>query len=277
MTGEGSAPASSANLGPGFDILGLALDVRCSVKAHRADSWSVDSDRGDPDEATMFALEAVTAPGAWHLQITSTIPVARGLGSSAALLAAAAAATRRWQGGVADPDEVFTVVAEAEGHPDNAAATVYGGLVAVTGGSVHQLELSPDLVAVLAVPNQELSTTAARAVLPDEVPSDVVARSVTRVAFLIEGMRTADPVAFAAAAGDELHEPYRAALAPITSVLMDAARGAGALHVCWSGAGPSILAVVTVESRDAVVEAMGAVLGTDGEVLMPAMTSQGLL
>lgn len=277
MTGEASAPASSANLGPGFDVLGLALELRCRVRVHPAAEWVVDSDQGDPDPGMLDALRSVAAEGDWHVEARSEIPVERGLGSSAALLTAVAAATRRSRGLAVEPHEVFTLVADAEEHPDNAAPAVFGGLVAVADGVVHALDMAENLVPVVAVPDSRLSTGDARKALPDLVPHDAARRSVARAVFLVEALRSGDPGLFSAAVGEELHEPHRADLSPITAKLKTTAVEAGALHACWSGAGPSVLAFVTEDSRKLVVERLETVLGDEGgAVLTPAVARRGL-
>lgn len=277
MTGEASAPASSANLGPGFDVLGLALELRCRVRVHPAAEWVVDSDQGDPDAGMLEALQSVAAEGEWHVEAHSEIPVERGLGSSAALLAAVAAATRRSRGSDVVAHEIFSLVAEAEGHPDNAAPAVFGGLVAVASGVVHGLDMAPGVVPVVAVPDDRLATGEARKALPDRVAHDVARRSVARGVFLVEALRTGESDLFAAAVGEELHEPHRAHLSPITAELVEAARAAGAVHACWSGAGPSVLALASEASQRSVVDHLSGLLGDRGFVLTPALALQGLL
>jgi homoserine kinase len=189
----------------------------------------------------------------------------------------AAAAALESSIGEARLERVFRIAAAAEGHPDNAAAAVYGGLVAVGAlGGVRRLALHPSLMVVVGVPDAVLPTAEARAALPAEVPRGVAARTAARVAFLVEGLRTADPQALREAAGDEFHEAPRRHLAPVSDHLSDAARSAGALHAAWSGAGPSVLAICIEDHRDAVRVAMSEVLGDLGVVLLPAIDREGV-
>ena len=153
------------------------------------------------------------------MDIDSEIPVARGLGSSAALAVAVGAAALRAAGRNLDHDAVFKAAAACDGHPDNAAAAVYGGLVAVAGTTVRHLTIADTLIPVLAVPNTTLPTAEARDALPNTLPHAAAARSAARAAFLVEGLRTGDATALTAAGGDELHEGPRANLSPVSRTL----------------------------------------------------------
>src|SRR3990172_851835 len=258
-----SAPASAANLGPGFDVLALSLELRLTVDAEPADQWEI---VGERDDSTM-AVVASTGVPPMRVEIASDVPVGRGLGSSAALRAAVAAAALADDGDV-DRDEVFRRVAAGEGHPDNAAATVFGGLVAVAvDGSVMRLAVHPSLLVVTAVPAYPVSTERARDVLPEQVPRQVAIRTASRVAFLVEGLRNADAEALEAAAGDEIHEIPRAPPSPLSYDLVRAARAAGALHASWSGAGPAVIAFATEQTVDEVSAALRSTLGGEGDVL----------
>lgn len=272
-----SAPASSANLGPGFDVLALALALRCRVSVEQSEGWEVvGPDGGHDDQLQSLIWDVAGAAPPHRVEVVSDIPIGRGLGSSAALRVAAAAALEASSGEMR-LERVFRIAAEAEGHSDNAAAAVYGGLVAVGAlGEVRRLAMHPSLVVVVAVPDAALPTAEARAVLPAEVSRGVAVRTAARVAFLIEGLRTADPQALREAGGDEFHEEPRRHLSPLSHHLGFAARAAGALHAAWSGAGPSVLAICTEERRDAVRVAMSEVLGESGQVLLPAVDHEGV-
>ncbi len=280
MTGIASAPASSGNLGPGFDTLALALDLRCRVEAEPAAVTAIVDADGVPRpvEGGEIVARAVAAVGPpMTLRIDSAIPRGRGLGSSAAVAAATAAASLGAQGLGVDRDRVFHVVADLEGHGDNAAAAVYGGLQAACTASSRRLELHPELLPIVAIPDFELRTGDARAALPDAVALTMAARTIARVVFLVEGLRTGDRDALTHARGDELHEEPRSALSPLTTRLVRAALDAGAVHAAWSGAGPSALAFVTEERLDAVEGALGTVLGSVGEVRRLAVDHDGLV
>jgi len=279
MIGTASAPASSGNLGPGFDTLALALELRCTVEAEPASMTVVVGDDGTqvaPRRGEIVA-EAVAAVGPpMTLRIHSEIPQRRGLGSSAAVAAATAAAAIRATGGSVDRHRIFTLVAALEGHGDNAAAAVFGGLQAACVESARALEFHAGLMPLVAVPDVELRTDDARVALPATFPTEVVARTIARAVFLVEGLRTGDPGAFRHARGDEIHEAPRAALSPVTTRLVEAALDAGAVHAAWSGAGPSALALVTAETAAAVETALATVLGATGVVRRLPVDAEGL-
>ena len=269
MKGRATAPASSGNLGPGFDVLALALDLVCHVAAEPADEWRITEDgeshQPEPDNFVRRAVASMTE-GAFHLEIENTIPRARGLGSSAAVGVASGAAALRSLGREPTSEFLFELVSDIEGHADNAAAAVYGGLVATGGGVVRHLEVHPDLRIVVGIPDAPLATAEARSVLSAGIVRAAAARNLARVVFLVDGLRTGDPVALGAAGGDELHEEPRRDLSPVTAHLMAAARRAGAFHAAWSGAGPTAIAFAPVPACDDIEAAMVEVLEGAGEV-----------
>ncbi len=239
------APASSANLGPGFDALGVALECYVSVEVEPASSLSVHTEgqgAGLFDDASHLAARVVAevlGHDRFSVSVRSQIPVARGMGSSAALAAAAAAAA-----GAADP---FAVAAAHDGHPENAAASVFGGLVAsatVEGRLVHApLPLSDDLAFVLAIPERNLSTPEARQVLPDHYARADVVFNLGRMGLLLAGLADPDRL-MAAATEDRIHQPARSTLFPEAPALLAGLVEAGALAASWSGAGPALVGIV---------------------------------
>lgn len=256
-----SAPATTANLGPAFDTIALALSRRCVVRARLADEWSV-SHVGEhrPADAehdgVVAAARQAIGDRPLALEVDNQVPLARGVGSSAAAFVAGAAAALRATGQDAAPDRVFRVAADMEGHADQAAAAVYGGLVlAPAEGMPLRLPIHPSLRPVVAVPDTRLPTSEARAVLPNRYHRDVVIRSVARTAALTAGLITGDPEMLAAAHGDEIHEAPRDALSPDVGKLIDVAKRAGALHAARSGAGPSVVAIATIDSAARVAAA----------------------
>jgi homoserine kinase len=279
---EASAPASSANLGPGFDCLALALDLRCTVRAAPSREWSVHhtgSHIPDPghDAVLAAARAAVGEDRPLALEVHSDIPLGRGLGSSAAAFAAGAAAAWRAVGEPSGPARVYQLVAGLEAHPDNAAAAVYGGFVLVgAAGSVHRLAPPDSLAIVLVIPDRPLSTVEARTVLPARFERAVTVRSLARVAALMAGLLSVDDELLAAAAGDEIHEAPRAALRPEVGAWMAAAREAGALHAAWSGAGPSMIAFVRRTSVETLADALRDRVAGEADVVVPAIADQGL-
>jgi homoserine kinase len=255
------APASSANLGPGFDALAVALQCYVSVDIQEAPALRVHSEgegAGLFDDASHLAARvAAQVLGHDHFAVTvrSQIPLARGLGSSAALAAAAAAAA-----GAEDP---FAVAAAYDGHPENAAASVFGGLVAagtVGARPVHApLPLSDDLAFVAVIPERDLATPEARGVLPETLPLTDVVFNLGRMGLLVAGL--ADPdVLMPEAMDDRIHQPARTALFPEAPQLLHALVDAGALAASWSGAGPTLIGVVRAGAAASVLAAGQAAL-----------------
>ena len=239
-----SAPASSANLGPGFDTLGLALERYIEVEIEPASHLIVRSEgegAGLSDNASHLAARvAVDVTGHDRLAITvrSEIPVARGMGSSAALAVAAAAAA-----GSPDP---LGVAARLDGHPDNAAASVVGGLTsaAMAGGQVRVVRLALDerLELVLLVPDRTLPTKSARQALPSMIDRSDATFNLGRMGMLLAGLAD-HRFLTKEATEDRLHQSYRAPMFPEAPALMEALLKGGALASCWSGAGPTLLAM----------------------------------
>jgi homoserine kinase len=247
------APASSANLGPGFDTLALALSLYCEVEVEEADVLSVHSEgEGSelPRDATHLAARVASRViGHDRLAITvrSSIPVGRGLGSSAALAVAAAAAA-----GAADP---LAVAAAVDGHPENAAASVLGGLVTATtiegAPLAASLPLDPQLRFVVLVPSRPLATARARGALPAQVPHTDAAFNLGRMGMLVAGLSDRHQLV-REATEDRLHQTARTPLFPESTHLLAGLVDAGALATCWSGAGPSLLAICDVGNANRV-------------------------
>ncbi len=256
------APASSANLGPGFDALAVALGlyVEVSVAPRRegllvtAEGDGAELARG-PEHLAARVATSVLGHDRVHVHVRSEVPVARGLGSSAALAVAAAAAA-----GSSGP---LVAGAAVDGHPENAAASALGGLVAaavVEGVPVaRHLALDPSLRFVVMVPDRHLSTAAARQALPLQVPHADAAFNLGRMGLLVAGL--ADARLLVGAAGeDRLHQDQRSALFPEAPRLLAALRDAGALVSCWSGAGPSLVGICTAGVADRVALAAQAAM-----------------
>lgn len=273
-----SAPASSANLGPGFDCLAVALALRIEVSVEPARCFTVEAEgEGEAIPATENHLAArvlrdVLGHDEVAVRIRSDIPVGRGLGSSASLAVATAAAA-----GAGDP---LGVACRIDGHPENAAASVYGGLVAATvldDGqplAVH-FPLDADATFVVLVPDRSLATREARAALPAQIRHSDAARNVSRTGVLIGAL--GDLSLFRPGLmGDWLHQPYRLALMPEADALIQALKTAGALGAAWSGAGPSMLAVCRRDHAELVRQAGAQALaeaGVEGDarILEPDM------
>jgi homoserine kinase len=253
-------PATSANLGPGFDALGLALALHNEVVAEVRDGVSVKidgegADRLARDGANVVArgvkLAYEAAGRAFRgcaLECVNRIPTSRGLGSSAAAWVGGLVAGNALLGSPLSKDALLGLAARAEGHPDNVAAAIFGGLTVSCGTAEGvtsiTLPVTKSLAWVVLVPEVTSATAEARALLPRSVPREDAVFNVQRVALLLAGLQTAVPAALSVALEDRLHQPYRLKLFPWMPEVVAAARAAGALGCVLSGAGPSLLAVV---------------------------------
>jgi homoserine kinase len=272
-------PATSANLGPGFDALGLALGLHNEVILEEADRISVGVEgegagRLDDDAKNVVArgvalgFEVAGRPfrGA-RLRCVNRIPLSRGLGSSAAAWVGGLVAANAVLGEPLDRDALVTAAAQAEGHPDNVAAAVLGGLTVSCADGARVIAVSlpvpREIVWVVLVPETESSTREARAVLPDSVPRADAVFNVQRVSLLLAGLGGGRPDLLDLAMQDRLHQPYRQRLFPWMEAVADAGRRAGALGCVLSGAGPSMLAAVRGRGDD-VARAMERALREAG-------------
>ncbi|MBI2216772.1 MAG: homoserine kinase [Candidatus Rokubacteria bacterium] len=253
-------PATTANLGPGFDALGLALalhndviaaeadDVAVTIEGHGAADLPADA-RNVVVRGMRLAYEAAGRPfrGA-RVRCANRIPPARGLGSSAAAWVGGLVAANALLGSPLDRETLLTLATRSEGHPDNVAAAICGGLtvscVTPSGVTAISLPVPPRLTWVTLVPERTSSTAEARAVLPAAVPREDAIFNVQRVALLLASLQTDAPEALRTALDDRLHQPYRLRLFPWMPDVVAAAQKAGALGCVLSGAGPSLLAVV---------------------------------
>ena len=258
------APATTANLGPGFDCLGMALDLWNTLEVYLAKPGN----DGDPlvhiigegvDEAPddetnlvyrsmMFLFhEADKDMPPIRLVCRNEIPFARGLGSSAAAIAGGLASANAMCSRMFTPNELLEMAATIEGHPDNVAAAVLGGLQLVVTDQQQlytaPIALPPELHAVLFIPERRIATADARAALPATVPLADAVSNVGRAALLVAGMATNHPEYLSVATEDKLHQPYRQKLFPAMKLLFQAARDAGALGVFLSGSGSTVLAL----------------------------------
>jgi homoserine kinase len=249
-------PASSANLGPGYDCLAAALAMHLELEVAETGTFSVDSDVDVPLDATNLCVRAFARlhpADDFAFRIRSAIPLGRGLGSSAAAcVAGLVAADHLFE---LDAD-VLALATEIEGHSDNAAAAVHGGFVVCADGDVVRLDPPPELEAILVVPDQVLATEQARAAIPAQVDMADAVANVGHVALLMLGLTTGDRDLVARGLADRLHQPHRAHLYPRSMALVERASALGALGASISGAGPSVLVWSHYDQTGAVVESL---------------------
>lgn len=265
-------PATSANLGPGFDCLGIAwrrynrfkigpgAGIQVSGPGHESIS------RGSDNLAWQAAVKLfrfVQKPfNDLALTIELAIPPARGLGSSSSAIVGGLMAANAYLGNPLTKAQIYPLAVELEGHPDNVAPALFGGLRAslISPQGPVQLHLPwPGLVGVLAIPPFRLETEKSRAALPESVSHRDARFNVAHAALLVGALATSQLDLLPVAGQDRLHEPYRTPLVPGLAEIKRAALEAGALLSCLSGAGPTVLALCTPETAGAVAQAMGEV------------------
>lgn len=261
-------PASSANLGPGFDSMAIALAKYMTVKVVPGTGDSINAQMaelsGGPDMvlyAMQYFADAIgrDLPPA-QIQSSSHIPVARGMGSSAAAVVAGLLAGNRLLGDPLDCKELVKLASEIEGHADNVAAAMYGGVSLAmptnSGYVTVQLAIGLDLRAVVLIPERVGFTKDARAVVPEQIDrSDAVFNS-SRCAMLVHAFANGRSDLLAEAMQDRWHQPYRAALYSYLDSVIEAAVMSGASGASLSGSGPTVLALVEPQFAEAVSVAM---------------------
>jgi homoserine kinase len=237
-------PASSANLGPGYDVLAAALSLTLELEVEEAGEFFVHSDvPGVPADRTNLcvrAFERLHPVDGLAFQVRSEIPAAAGLGSSAAAIVAGLAAADH----LYELDApLFELAVELEGHPDNVAAALYGGFVicAGDGEAPVRFDPAPGLEGVIAIPPHDVPTAEARAALPDEVPLTEAVHNVGHASLLLLGLVKDDFSLIARGLADRLHQPRRQHLYPRSMELVERAAELGAVGATISGAGPTVL------------------------------------
>ncbi len=268
-------PASSANLGPGFDALAAALALRLEVEVETADAFSLRTELPVPRDASNLLVRAfatLRAPDAHAFTVSSEIPLSGGLGSSAAAVLAGLLAADFLNGGDGD---VLAAATGIEGHPDNVAAALGGGFAICGEGAVAALAPPPGLSAVIVVPHAPVATTRARAALPPTVPLADAVANVAAASLLILGLERGDLDLVACGLGDRLHQPYRASLYPRSAALLERAAAVGALGATISGAGPTVLVWCREESAAGVADRLRAEAAGWADVLAVDFESRG--
>jgi homoserine kinase len=265
-----TAPGSAANLGPGFDCMAVALELRNEVTIGPAAGGDVEvavegegaraASRGSDNLFVRAFAAAGADPAGLRFEMRNRIPFYRGLGSSAATIAAGVSAGLAWTGAAADP---LPTAVELEGHPDNVAAALMGGLTlawTAAGGPVAaRLEIECPVDFVVAVPDDELPTRLAREALPETISHADAAHTAARAALLVTALQSGRTELLSEALDDRLHEPYRAPFVPLLDAVRGRLDGLPAYGASISGAGPSVLVWCERGAASAVAESLAAV------------------
>lgn len=267
-------PATTANIGPGFDCLGAALSLHNRFQFIRLPEHSespliqATGQGADqlPTDAQNLVYRAFAAtyqhlgqtPPAIKIDIHLDIPQARGLGSSATAIIAGLIGANELAHQPLDPSELLQLAIDLEGHPDNVVPAMLGGCCLATKDltsdkwQICSIDWSPEVVPIVAIPDFELKTDLARNALPDTCGYGDAIFNMAHLGFLLKGLEQADPTLLKTALEDKLHQPYRLKLIPGYREAYQAALGAGAYGLVISGAGPTLLALGSRESADAI-------------------------
>jgi homoserine kinase len=268
-------PASSANLGPGFDVMGAALDLHMEVEVVETGRFGVHTDlriARDRRNLIVRGFAALHPPDDFEFTIRSDIPLSGGLGTSAAAIVS----------GLVAADSIFELgadlLAEAtklEGHPDNVAAALLGGFVLCSDGHAERFEPPPGLECLLVVPAQAVRTQKARDALPSRIPVSDAVFNIAHASLLVLGLARGDLGLVARGLGDRIPQPRRAHLYPRSWELVQTAKHLGALGATISGAGPTVLVWCDFESTGAVFARLQELAGGWADVRRVPFTATG--
>ncbi len=298
-----TVPATTANLGPGFDCIGAALSLYNSFQFSRLEPSAteklkitvtgLEAAKVKTDESNLAYVAFVTlydrlnqSPPPVAIHIDMQVPLARGLGSSATAIVGGLVGANVLAGSPLSQVEVMQLAIELEGHPDNVVPALLGGcrLAAsnTPGGSwqICDVPWHPDIVPVVAIPDFELSTAEARRVLPSEYSRADAIFNAAHLGLLVRALETGDRDWLRCALQDKIHQPYRRSLIRGYEAVQEAALNAGACGMVISGAGPTLLALTDVTNADAVVREMAAAWGECGvkaDVRAIAIDTQGAI
>ncbi|HET6830325.1 MAG TPA: homoserine kinase [Solirubrobacterales bacterium] len=261
-------PASTANLGPGYDVLGAALAFELGLEVAETGTFEVVSEGfdapADRSNLVVRAFESLHPADGISFRVRSEIPLARGLGSSAAAILAGLLAADHMFELANDREEILARATAIEGHPDNVAAALYGGVTVCPPAPAGAPQPPPALLSppegvegILVIPREEVSTAAARAALPEAVPIADATHNVAAAAQLVLGIERSDLDLIRAGLADRLHQPHRASLYPRSMELAERAAELGALGATISGAGPTVLVWAFWQSGKGLLERLG--------------------
>jgi len=260
-------PASSANLGPGYDVMAAAVEMFLELEVEEVGEYSFDPGGMDVptgrDNLVVRAFESLHSADGIAFRLRAGIPLARGLGSSAAAIVAGLFAADHLFELALSREEMLVRATELEGHPDNVAAAIYGGFVICGRGedgvpSAARFDAPDGLEAIAVIPAEEVSTERAREAIPAEVPLADAVANVSAASRLVLGLRSADLDLVARGLADRIHQPRRRDLYPRSMELVDVAAELGALGATISGAGPTVLVWTTWQDAGKVAEALAS-------------------
>ena len=268
-------PASSANLGPGFDCFAAALGLFLELRVSESPRFEIVTGlnvRRDRSNIAVAAFERLHDASGYRFELSSSIPLSGGVGSSAAAVVGGLLAASALSGSTAD---LLALATEAEGHPDNAAAALLGGIVVCADGGADRIEPPAGVEALLVVPHRAVRTQRARAALPPTVPLGDAVFNTAHGALLILGLAKGDHDLIARGLHDRLHQPHRSHLYRRSAELVEKAASLGALGATISGAGPTVLVWVAADATRSVAAALRRRASGWARVLAVPFTPRG--
>jgi homoserine kinase len=276
-------PGTTANLGPGYDCLGVALGLANAVTVSRAAVAQEGRTASDAHPGGAMAAEASGSffsktgvkPFPFEWSITGEVPPSRGLGSSVTVRLGLLAGLNTLTGAPASRDDLFQMCAALEGHPDNAAPAAFGGFTVAGGPLLARFEVDAQLAFVLLIPNFEVSTPAARQVLPRQIDHSAAVYSCANACRITAAFASRRYALLQGAFKDGLHQPFRHALIPFLPEVIAAGEKAGALGGFLSGSGSTICCVTTGEP-EAVADAMSAAAMGEHRTIITRADNTGL-
>jgi homoserine kinase len=240
-------PASTSNLGPGFDCLGVALRIYNDVTLTRGPKLRLPSIAAQA--ADLFWQHARCRSFSFSISVGGDIPRSRGLGSSATIRLGVLSGLNQLCGNPLDRLSIFHLCAELEGHPDNAAPAAFGGFTVTRGASVQRFSVSPQLWFMLVIPELEIKTSNARKILPRRIARAAAVESCANACAVTAAFASRNYENLRGAFADQLHQPFRAKLIPFLPGVIAAAEKAGALGAFLSGSGSTICAVTLCDPQ----------------------------
>lgn len=259
-------PASTANMGPGFDTLGMALSLYGWIEMKQADETVFhlygDQMQGLPQDKSnliyqvaqmVFEQAGVSVPEI-EVSMYTEIPLTRGLGSSASAIVGALVAANELIGAPLSLDTLFDMATQLEQHPDNVGASLFGGIITAAWDGEHadyvRIEPHEDLEVLVVIPDFQLSTSEARKVVPQQISREDAVFNISRSSMLVAALASGRFDLLSSAMSDRLHQPYRASLVPGMEQILREATANGAAGIALSGAGPTLLALVHRDSTE---------------------------
>jgi homoserine kinase len=265
-------PASTSNLGPGFDCLGVALSIYNDVTVSRGAQTQLPSIAREAGD--LFFKRTRCIPFSFSLSVAGTVPGARGLGGSVTVRLGVLCALNAFTGYRLDRLSIFELCAQLEGHPDNAAPAVFGGFTVARGQIVQRFDVSAQLYFILLIPDFEVRTSTARTILPSKVVRAAAVENCANACAITAAFASSNYLNLRGAFRDHLHQPYREELIPFLPQVIAAAEKAGALGAFLSGSG-STIAAVTLRSSRKIATVMARAAKTPGRAIVTHADNEG--